>query len=433
MLLELREKLNAMAAMGKNDKLAALKAMSDDEQAAVALILNPFIMFGVKKYPVKKALAECEATDAEVLSLLDKLGRRELTGSAAINAVSEMTGRLTVEGQDMLRRFLLKSTKGKVGISLCNKVFKEKIPVFEVMLAEPYKAKGDKYPFRPNPHAKWPMIGQQKLDGMRIICCVNGDDVSFLSRTGNPVTSLDHLKPQMLALGKATGHPVVYFDGEGVVGSFNGTLSALRKKNVKAVGAEYFVFDWFLPDWLERSREPSWATTGMKLKTRMMLLLEWFAAAGELGAVKTLPFVILHSHEEYVAIFMKRLDDNEEGEMAKDPNEPYWFKRSRAWWKLKDEIEADGEIVGYEAGDPDSEFAHTLGKVVVRLENGVLVSASGIKHRYLDEIWLNQEKYLGRTVKVNAHEETPDGSLRHPRLKWPECLRDTEDRPGDKE
>ncbi|HGW7205780.1 TPA: hypothetical protein ACNRFK_004984, partial [Escherichia coli] len=27
----------------------------------------------------------------------------------------------------------------------------------------------------------------------------------------------------------------------------------------------------------------------------------------------------------------------------------------------------------------------------------------------------------------------PDGSLRHPRLKWPRCLRDTEDRIGDKE
>ncbi|MBC4060089.1 DNA ligase, partial [Klebsiella pneumoniae] len=59
--------------------------------------------------------------------------------------------------------------------------------------------------------------------------------------------------------------------------------------------------------------------------------------------------------------------------------------------------------------------------------------ASGIKHRYLDEIWHNQDKYMGRIVKVNFHEYTPDGSLRHPRLKWPKCLRDTEERVGDKE
>ncbi len=58
---------------------------------------------------------------------------------------------------------------------------------------------------------------------------------------------------------------------------------------------------------------------------------------------------------------------------------------------------------------------------------------SGIKHKYLDEIWNNQSKYLGRIVEVHCHEKTPDGSLRHPRLKWPNCLRDTEDRIGDKD
>lgn len=100
---------------------------------------------------------------------------------------------------------------------------------------------------------------------------------------------------------------------------------------------------------------------------------------------------------------------------------------------MKDEIEADGEIIGFKPGKEDSAFAHTLGSVTIRLENGVEVEASGIKHMYLDEIWNNQDKYIGRIVKVNAHEETPDGSLRHPRLKWPSCLRDTEDRIGDKE
>ncbi|WP_438860721.1 hypothetical protein [Escherichia coli] len=45
-----------------------------------------------------------------------------------------------------------------------------------------------------------------------------------------------------------------------------------------------------------------------------------------------------------------------------------------------------------------------------------------MKNMYLDGIWNNQDKYIGRIVKVNAHEETPGGSLRHPRRKWPSCL-----------
>ncbi|HDI5832473.1 TPA: DNA ligase, partial [Escherichia coli] len=137
--------------------------------------------------------------------------------------------------------------------------------------------------------------------------------------------------------------------------------------------------------------------------------------------------------EDFIERFMKRLDDNEEGEMGKDPNSVYEFKRTRSWWKLKDEDSEDGEIIDFEPGDPDSGFANTLGKIVIRLENGVIVRASGIKHKYLDEIWNNKEKYRGRIVEVHCHEKTPDGSLRHPRLKWPRCLRDTEDRIGDKE
>ncbi|MEG7412501.1 DNA ligase, partial [Citrobacter freundii] len=144
-------------------------------------------------------------------------------------------------------------------------------------------------------------------------------------------------------------------------------------------------------------------------------------------------FYIIHSHEDFIERFMKRLDENEEGEMGKDPDSVYEFKRTRSWWKLKDEDSEDGEIIDFEPGDPDSGFAHTLGKIVIRLENGVIVRASGIKHKYLDEIWNNQEKYLGRIVEVHCHEKTPDGSLRHPRLKWPKCLRDTEDRIGDKD
>lgn len=68
--------------------------------------------------------------------------------------------------------------------------------------------------------------------------------------------------------------------------------------------------------------------------------------------------------------------------MGKDPDSVYEFKRTRSWWKLKDEDYEDGEVIDFEPGDPDSGFAHTLGKIVIRLENGVIVRASGIKHKY---------------------------------------------------
>ena len=76
------------------------------------------------------------------------------------------------------------------------------------------------------------MIGSLKLDGLRVICevIVDEEEVNFLSRTGNPITSLDHLKPAMLELGKLSGHKHIFFDGEGTASSFNQSVSALRKR-----------------------------------------------------------------------------------------------------------------------------------------------------------------------------------------------------------
>lgn len=433
-LLRLKNSLDQMKEVGTNQKKDIMCGFDPVLCDYMDCILNPFKMYGVKKYNTPDPLSETAVTDDDVFSLLNNLCNRELTGSAAIQAVESLLAKMTADEQEVFRRILLKTTKAGIGISLFNKAQPDlPIPKFEVQLATNYRAKGDLKLEVINKHAKFPMMAQKKLDGMRIIAKVDGDDVEFLSRTGNPVTTLDHLKDQLIALREASGYPAIYFDGEGVVGSFNGTVSALRKKGVKAVGAELWLFDWFLPEWQEQSKNKDYAKTGVKLRDRMKHLISWYKDSERLSDVKLLPFNFVHSHDEYVTQFKARLDANEEGEMAKDLDAPYYFKRTRGWWKLKDENEADGEIIGFKPGDPDSEFKDTLGSVTVRLESGVIVDALGIKHQYLDEIWNNQDKYAGRIVKVNFHEYTPDGSLRHPRLKWPSCLRDDDDRIGDKE
>ncbi|MDC9583068.1 DNA ligase [Xenorhabdus sp. PR6a] len=433
-LIALKLKLDAMNEVGTNKKKEMLAGFNSLECGYMHYILNPFMMYGVKKYDRPTPAFESSVSDADIVLLLDELRNRNVTGSQAIQAVEAILSRMVEDEQEMFRRILLKTTKAGIGISMFNSVHTDhKIPKFEVQLATNYRAKGDLKLEVKNKYAKFPMITQKKLDGMRIICKVDGDEVEFLSRTGNPVTTLDHLKNQMIALRVASGYQTIYFDGEGVVGSFNGTVSALRKKGAKAVGAEFWLFDWFLPEWQAQSEQKNYANTGVKLRDRIIHLISWFKQAGKLVNVQLLPFSIVHSHEEYVTLFKSRLDANEEGEMAKDPDSPYYFKRTRGWWKLKDENEADGEIIGFKPGDADSGFKDTLGSVTIRLENGVIVDANGIKHQYLNEIWNNQDKYMGRIAKVNFHEFTPDGSLRHPRLKWPSCLRDDVDRIGDKE
>ncbi|HCI5972276.1 TPA: DNA ligase [Klebsiella quasipneumoniae subsp. similipneumoniae] len=439
-LIALRGKLDAIKAMGTNAKKVALAELNEFEQSMVSMMLNPFIRFGVKKYSVAEPALENKICDEDAIQILNSLASRQLTGGSAITVIEQAVADMTEEGQDVFRRFLIKDPKAGIGISLCNKIFDNPIPVFEVQLATSYKEKGDKYPFKENPKAKFPMIASLKLDGMRVIAevIVDEEEVNFLSRTGNPVTSLDHLKPAVLDLARMTPHKHIFFDGEATAGSFNDSISALRKKGVSAIGAVFHVFDYFLPEWKAIAKTKEYKKTGRILKDRHIDLCSWTNWKRRpdnqyKGDVRLHDFQLVHSHKEFIDLFMAALDANEEGYMAKDPISVYEFKRTKSWWKMKDEIEADGEIIGFKPGKEDSAFAHTLGSVTIRLENGVEVETSGIKHMYLDEIWNNQEKYMGRIVKVNAHEETQDGSLRHPRLKWPSCLRDTEDRIGDKE
>lgn len=432
-LIALRTKLDAMKAMGTNAKKDALAELNEFEQASVGMMLNSFVRFGVKKYLVAEPSLENKITDEEALQLLNDLAERKITGGAAIIAVEQAIADMTLEGQDVFRRFLIKDPKAGVGISLCNKVFRKKVPQFKVQLATDYAEKDDFFPYKPNPKAKFPLIASLKLDGMRVIgeVVVDEEEVNFLSRTGNPVTTLDHLKPALIELAKQSGHSHIYFDGEATLGAFNSSISALRKKGVEAIGAKFHIFDWFLPSWMAAPK------TGVQQYLRCANLGTWFkewrSADAYFNDIVFHPFVIVNSHDEFMDKFSEAQDADEEGYMGKDPKALYEFKRTRAWWKLKGKDTVDGEIVGFLAGDADSEFANTLGRILVKLESGQVVRASGIKHQYLDEIWNNQDKYMGRIVEVRFHEYTPDGSLRHPRLKWPECLRDSEDSVGDKQ
>ncbi|MGN3972136.1 DNA ligase, partial [Cronobacter sakazakii] len=62
-LIVLKHKLDDIKPMGTNAKREALANMDDFEQSMVALMLNPFIRFGVKKYKVAAPLEASVPSD----------------------------------------------------------------------------------------------------------------------------------------------------------------------------------------------------------------------------------------------------------------------------------------------------------------------------------------------------------------------------------
>ena len=87
---------------------------------------------------------------------------------------------------------------------------------------------------------------------------------------------------------------------------------------------------------------------------------------------------------------------------------------------LKDKKTADCEIVGAEEGTKRLE--KTLGAIVIKFGEVLVNVGTGFTDEERHKLWRlhKKGKLAGLTAEVSYHEETPDGSLRHPAF---ECIR----------
>ena len=79
------------------------------------------------------------------------------------------------------------------------------------------------------------------------------------------------------------------------------------------------------------------------------------------------------------------------------------------------------QVVGFKRGTPGTKYENSLGALECASSDGkVRCFASGIADDLRDEIWNNQDEFLGKvvTVKCNGLSQNADGeySLLHPRF-----------------
>ena len=104
--------------------------------------------------------------------------------------------------------------------------------------------------------------------------------------------------------------------------------------------------------------------------------------------------------------------------MVKDVAAPYLFGRGHEVMKLKAFHDADLQIEGFIEGTGKHEGK--LGSVLVRFEGVEVQVGSGFSDELREQIWADQDAFLGRMIEVRYQEITPDGSLRFPTFK---CFR----------
>lgn len=443
------QKLNLIGdASGKAKTTVAKTFFPENTEVSrvVKLALDPMITFNVGK----KVIAETEKTECgdlpmpvmEAERLLNLMASRSLTGNALKKELLDTRNTYCESSWEMFRRVMLKDLRIGAGEKLFNDIQEKFIKIFAVNLAHKYERKRIK---------SFPVAYEIKHDGVRVVAVIDliHETARFFSRTGKEFTSFDHLvKPALqfcfAAMGE-TSRSVIVIDGEVISGTFNKTVSEVRKKDVEATDAILMAFEVL-------SGEEFFNGCTTKEERRRKRAEAFFDRANSVLSEPVNNIVLIeqkmaNSFEEIDDAFDDARENGHEGIIVKPLDEIYQNKRTYGYLKVKAEDAEDLIVTDIYEGEYDTKYKGMAGGAIVKRDNDVLVRVGGgWSDRQRAEIWADftqtpvtyryksweEEKdcyewieetvepkpgnIIGRVIEVGFHEETPDGSLRHPRF-----------------
>jgi len=429
---------------GRLEKQALLSVYRGYEEFCRVLkaAYDPFVTYGIAKFPDPNTIIPGDDTTGIFTPAtwdgLDALASRRMSGNAAREWLVSNLRFLSADSGELLMRILKKDLRAGITATTINKVIPGLIPVFDCMLAQPFEEGRIK---------EWPVAVEPKLDGVRVLAFVNGGtgDVRFFSRSGKEFTTFEHLKAPLVNVvrGKARGGPTGQwvFDGEIVSGSFNKTVSEVRRSSKQAKDAVFHVFDAIPTASFNSANENQLVWSAGNYKNRRTDLEEMLQGSQQPdSSVVAIPRYWANSIDEIHLYYKNVRARGLEGLIIKDPNAHYRRKRDYAWMKMKAEQTVDLPIVG--AFEGEGKYAGMLGGLIVPFDKECWANGAGGSNHQTDdavevkvgggfsdrqrkEFWeaylrdkenIRSDELLGRIAEVEFHEVTPDGSLRHPRF-----------------
>ena len=408
--------------------LEAMEEGLDEFFEGVRMALDPLVTFGVKQVPQKE---ENEVLSAQGLAwptfkeLTRKLIDRQLTGHNARDAIILCKDLATAEQWNMFyRRILIKDLRCGVSEKTVNKVAKKigmpqySIPTFTCSLAHD-SANHEKK-----------MVGKKqievKLDGVRVLTIIRGNNVEMFSRNGKQFHNFDHIIEEIKEVLKDNQAPYdLVLDGEVMSANFQDLMKQIhRKETVQNSDAVLHLFDicplddfkkgkWDKPQSFRSAATKAWVEKHSSVLKHVQAL-EW----------EEVDLSTPEGNKRFVELNKTAVDGGYEGVMIKDIDAPYECKRTHAWLKAKPFIEITLKVVDVEEGTGRNEGR--LGAVIVEGEddgyNYRLNCGSGFTDSQRDEYWAERSSLIGQLIEIRADARTKSQdsdtySLRFPRFK----------------
>lgn len=407
-----------LSTTGKKEKSEILSQNSDDAVLRRILIYltSTFQTSGISNKKLSRQV-EPQTTEIDnIVDLLDYITTHKTGDDQTIAIVQSFLYKCNERARSIYQRLIVKDLPLGVSDKTVNKHFINAVPVFDVQLAFPYEKKIDKYTDDELIYVT------QKLDGYRGLSLITPKQVDIFSRKGQPITGLTQLSQDILSNASIRklidaglvldGELIIKDDGETDSGElFRKTSKALRKDGEK-VNIELHIFD-ILP--LSEFQTQDQSNLTYRKRRELLDTIE------ESEYVKVVPVLAIINKSQIPEMAELATDHGWEGVMLNRADGYYRKTRSADILKVKQMHTADLPIVGYNVAD-SGRFAGQLQSINVQLdENNIVQVGSGLTDEVRQEIWDNQEKYLGTMVEIQYFEltENQDGgkSLRFPVFK----------------
>jgi bifunctional non-homologous end joining protein LigD len=265
-----------------------------------------------------------------------------------------------------------------------------------------------------------------KFDGYRLICRIDGDKVSFLTRNRKDWTdkfpNLSRAVKSLPATGAILDGEVVVFDAKHL-SRFQKLQQAIGKSDA---GFVLEVFDLMYLDGFD--------LTGASLEDRKDVLKELFSSVDQRGSLRYSDHVEGHG----ATFFQKACKHGLEGIVSKLASASYKSTRTRNWLKVKCSKRQEFVIAGYTLSERGLPFASLILGVY---EKGELIYSGRVGTGFSDKLRAELKKKLDSISRESspfttkpkepglreAHWVTPklvaevaftewtsDGSIRHP-------------------
>ena len=367
---------------------------------------NPYITTGISRKKIEYVPDHIVLTRyCEISEIMDYVVKHNTGSNEVLDTVYSYLSSLPYDLVETAKLILTKNVQLGIEAITINKVFPKLIPTFNIQLAEKY--------FEHTEYVEGKEFAiTTKIDGGRIIAIKEKGKVTCYTRAGQLYEGLVDVESELSDL-EADNFVI---DGEITLlekGNKNSkeqykeTMKITRKDGEKH-GVKILAFD-YIP--LYEFKEQVSNTPYLKRRH----LLE--STCSNMQYVTILP--ILYTGTD-VSMITKLLDEEtskgEEGVMINFTEAPYRFRRSYDLLKVKKMQDVDLPIIGFEEGR--NRHTGKLGAFLVRYKENIVKVGTGISDELREEVWNNQDKYLGVTIAVKYFEETTNDkggiSLRFP-------------------